>query len=174
MLRFRSISAWIRYANALNIITLSRKLPLFRFFWHLKSLQSWWHPSSTTIIPCAPLASRLNRKKVNVTPVHKKRSRGFSEKLQAYLYVKQLVNPLQHGILRNRSWVTTQVHRPEPRQKHISEDFDSVDNWVLFQKIDMACWPYPRLVYRLPQCKISEGRFGRCCLAVGPCNIWNF
>ena len=80
---------------------------------------------STTIIPRAPLASRLNRK----TPVHTKRLRGFSEKLQAYMYlfVKRLVNPLQHGILRNRS-CTTQFHRPEPGQKHFPEEFDSVDN----------------------------------------------
>ena len=79
--------------------------------------------ASTTIIPRAPLTSRLNRK----TPVHKKRLRGFSEKLQAYLFAKRLVNPLQHGILRSRS-CTTQVHRPEPGQKHFPEDFDSVDN----------------------------------------------
>ena len=58
--------------------------------------------------------------------------------IQAYLFVNRLVNPLQHVILRNRS-CTTQVHRPEPGQKHFPEDFDFVDNWVLLQKIDMAC-----------------------------------
>ena len=56
---------------------LVRNLPLFRFFWHVKSLRSWWHLSSTSkgynkqiapsvlssIIPCALFASRLNGKK---------------------------------------------------------------------------------------------------------------